>query len=69
MTLRVAVAGASGYVGGELLRLIANHPELELATVTAGENSGEKLGQFHPHLSKFFTFSAGRDFSPKACKS
>lgn len=53
MTLRVAVAGASGYVGGELLRLIANHPELELATVTAGENSGEKLGQFHPHLSKF----------------
>ena len=53
MTIRVAVAGASGYVGGELLRLIANHPELEVATVTAGENSGEKLGQFHPHLSKY----------------
>lgn len=53
MTIRVAVAGASGYVGGELMRLIANHPQLELATVTAGDNSGEKLGQFHPHLSKY----------------
>lgn len=53
MTFKVAVAGASGYVGGELLRLISNHPELELATVTAGENAGEQLGKFHPHLSRY----------------
>ena len=36
MGVRVAVAGASGYAGGELLRLISDHPDLELGPVTAG---------------------------------
>ena len=40
MGTRVAVAGASGYAGGELLRLIAGHPGLELGPVTAGANAG-----------------------------
>lgn len=53
MTIRVAVAGASGYVGGELLRLIASHPHLELGAVTANSNAGEKLGRFHPHIPVF----------------
>ena len=53
MTIRVAVAGASGYVGGELLRLIAGHPNLELGAVTANSNAGERLGRFHPHIPAF----------------
>lgn len=53
MTYKVAVAGASGYVGGELLRLIADHPELEVTTVTAGENAGQSLSNFQPHLAKY----------------
>lgn len=51
MVLRVAVAGASGYAGGELVRLIDAHPELELATVTANSNAGKLLGDVHPHLA------------------
>lgn len=53
MVFRVAVAGASGYVGSELLRLIADHPELELGAVTAHSNAGETLGSIHPHLVTF----------------
>jgi N-acetyl-gamma-glutamyl-phosphate reductase len=50
MTVRVAVAGASGYAGGELLRLLLAHPEVEIGTVSAGSNVGTTLGQHHPHL-------------------
>jgi N-acetyl-gamma-glutamyl-phosphate reductase len=46
----VAVAGASGYAGGELLRLLAAHPELEIGTVTGHGSAGERLGQVQPHL-------------------
>jgi len=53
MVYSVAVAGASGYVGGELLRLLANHPELEVKTVTANSNVGERVGSLHPHLTEF----------------
>ena len=53
MSIQVAVAGASGYVGGELLRLIAAHPMLDLGHVTANSNAGEKLGKFHPHIPEF----------------
>ena len=48
MSLSVAIAGASGYVGGELMRLVAEHPELELKTVTANSNVGEKVSSLHP---------------------
>ena len=51
MGARVAVAGASGYAGGELLRLIAGHPDLELATVTADSNAGRLVGAVHPNLA------------------
>lgn len=53
MGLRVAVAGASGYAGGELLRLIAGHPELELAAATAHQQAGMPLATVHPHLSDY----------------
>ena len=51
MGARVAVAGASGYAGGELLRLLAGHPDLELGPVTADSNAGRLVGEVHPHLA------------------
>src|SRR3954469_2890733 len=50
MLTKVAVAGASGYAGGELLRLLLGHPEVEIGAVTAGSNAGERLGDLQPHL-------------------
>lgn len=50
MSLSVAVAGASGYAGGELLRLLAGHPDLSVTTVTAFSNSGQPLISVQPHL-------------------
>lgn len=50
MTLSVAVAGASGYAGGELLRLLANHPGVTVTTVTAHANAGQPLIAVQPHL-------------------
>ena len=51
MGARVAVAGASGYAGGELLRLLAAHPDLELGAVTADSNAGRPIAEVHPQLS------------------
>lgn len=50
MTFTVAVAGASGYAGGEMLRLLLAHPEAELRTLTAHSNAGTRLGEHQPHL-------------------
>ena len=50
MGTRVAVAGASGYAGGELLRLLSAHPDLEVGPVTAHASAGERLGDVHPQL-------------------
>jgi N-acetyl-gamma-glutamyl-phosphate reductase len=47
---RVAVAGASGYAGGEVLRLLLAHPEVEIGALTAGTSAGERLGALQPHL-------------------
>ncbi len=47
---RVAVAGASGYAGGEVLRLLLSHPDVEIGALTAGSNAGERLGALQPHL-------------------
>jgi N-acetyl-gamma-glutamyl-phosphate reductase len=46
----VAVAGASGYAGGELLRLVAGHPHLSLAVAAAGAAAGRSVAQVHPQL-------------------
>ncbi|MET0302486.1 MAG: N-acetyl-gamma-glutamyl-phosphate reductase [Microbacteriaceae bacterium] len=53
MSLTVAVAGASGYAGGELLRLLATHPEFRVTTVTAHSNAGQPLSAAHPHLLSY----------------
>lgn len=50
MSLSVAVAGASGYAGGELLRILAAHPEFDVTTVTAFQNAGQRLVDVQPHL-------------------
>ncbi|MDR3068140.1 MAG: N-acetyl-gamma-glutamyl-phosphate reductase [Cellulomonas sp.] len=50
MTFTVAVAGASGYAGGETLRLLAAHPQVAIGALTANTSAGTRLGEHHPHL-------------------
>ncbi len=47
----IAVAGASGYAGAELLRLLLAHPEVEIGALTAASNAGRALGELAPHLT------------------
>jgi N-acetyl-gamma-glutamyl-phosphate reductase len=49
-TYSVAVAGASGYAGGEALRLLLGHPQVRVGAVTAASNAGQRLGELQPHL-------------------
>lgn len=51
MGYTAAVAGASGYAGGELLRLLNGHPDIDIGTVTAGGSAGSALGNHQPHLT------------------
>lgn len=53
MTYKAAVAGASGYAGGEILRILASHPDIEVTTFTAHSNAGERLGDVQPHLRSY----------------
>src|SRR5690625_4375831 len=50
MAIRPAVAGASGYAGGELLRLLLARPQVEIGSLTAGGSAGSRLGEHHPNL-------------------
>ncbi|MEV5755061.1 N-acetyl-gamma-glutamyl-phosphate reductase [Actinoallomurus sp. NPDC052308] len=50
MGTRAAVAGASGYAGGELLRVLSGHPEFEIGALTAASSAGTLLGAHQPHL-------------------
>jgi len=50
MGFRVAIAGASGYAGAELLRLVSAHPDLDVIAVTAHGNAGQRVGEVHPQL-------------------
>ncbi|MEV0092911.1 N-acetyl-gamma-glutamyl-phosphate reductase [Streptomyces sp. NPDC050738] len=50
MAVRAAVAGASGYAGGEVLRLLLAHPGIEIGALTGNSNAGQKLGALQPHL-------------------
>lgn len=49
--LKVAVTGCTGYAGGELLRLLLGHPEVEIGAVTAVSSAGSRLGDLQPHLT------------------
>ncbi|MGI5483757.1 N-acetyl-gamma-glutamyl-phosphate reductase [Streptomyces lavendofoliae] len=50
MAVRAAVAGASGYAGGEVLRLLLGHPRVEIGALTGHSNAGQTLGALQPHL-------------------
>lgn len=50
MSYSVAVSGASGYAGGEVLRLLAQHPQVTIGAVTAHSSAGQRLGELQPHL-------------------
>ena len=50
--MRVNIVGASGYVGGELLRLLLKHPEIEIDSVTSERFSGKPVSSVHPNLRK-----------------
>ena len=52
--IRTAILGASGYVGGELLRLIAAHPELRAAKLFGDSKAGQPVSAVHPHLAPAF---------------
>jgi N-acetyl-gamma-glutamyl-phosphate reductase len=65
MGVRAAVAGASGYAGGELLRLLLGHPSVEIGAVTAGDNAGTRLGAHHPQLTPLAEQILG-DTTPEA---
>src|SRR3990172_13131476 len=49
--IRVGIIGATGYVGGELIRLLAAHPAVELVGLTGRERRGDPVGNVHPHLA------------------
>ena len=49
--IRAAILGASGYVGGELMRLIASHPAVEVGVAFGASNSGQPVASVHPHLA------------------
>ena len=57
--MRIGVVGASGYAGGELLRLLAFHPHFEVSAITAHSNAGELITSIHPQLQSY----AGKKFS------
>jgi LysW-gamma-L-alpha-aminoadipyl-6-phosphate/LysW-L-glutamyl-5-phosphate reductase len=58
--MKVGVIGASGYVGGELLRLLSTHPEVEVKMVTSRQKVGEYVHRIHPGLKGFIELA----FSP-----
>jgi len=57
--MKIGVVGASGYSGGELLRLLAGHPSFEVSYIAAGSNAGALVTDLHPHLTSY----VGKRFS------
>ena len=51
--MKVGIVGASGYVGGEVLRLLISHPQVEVAMVTSRQYVGEYIHRTHPSLKGF----------------
>src|SRR5436305_13522397 len=64
--IRTAILGASGYVGGELLRLIAAHPQFEAARLFGESKAGQALGAVHPHLAAAYSGATVEKFEEGA---
>ena len=64
--IRTAILGASGYVGGELLRLIAAHPQLKATRLFGGGKAGLALGAVHPHLAATYADAVVEKFDESA---
>ena len=60
--MKIGVVGASGYAGGELLRLLSHHEKFKITYVSAGSNAGQQITSIHPHLLNF----ANRNFEKTA---
>ena len=57
--MKIGVVGASGYAGGELLRLLSLHPIFDVHVITAHSQAGELITSVHPHLQEY----VGKKFS------
>ena len=66
--IRVAILGASGYVGGELMRLIAAHPAIEVGVAFAASNAGQPVAAVHPHLALAYPEMAFAAWDPALLK-
>lgn len=64
--LKVGIIGASGYTGAELIRLLVNHPKVEIAHVTANQYAGKKVSFLYPNLTGIFDASFEKFDSQKA---
>jgi N-acetyl-gamma-glutamyl-phosphate reductase len=64
--IRIAILGASGYVGGELLRLIAAHPELRAAKLFGDSKAGQAVASVHPQLAPAYPDGAIERFDGDA---
>ena len=62
---RVGILGASGYIGGEALRLLLGHPCVEVAAATSVSNAGQPVTAVHPHLTKLTDLLFSADISPE----
>ena len=64
--IRTAILGASGYVGGELLRLVAAHPQLAVAKLCGDRKAGQQVGAVHPHLRSAYPDATIEQFDRKS---
>lgn len=62
---RVAILGAAGYIGGEVLRLLLAHPYVEVAAATAHSSAGQPVAAVHPHLTNVTDLKFAGDMSPE----
>ena len=63
--IRASILGASGYVGGEMLRLLAAHPGVEVGACFAATNVGQPLSALHPHLALAYPDPSFAAFAPE----
>ncbi|MFC1787093.1 N-acetyl-gamma-glutamyl-phosphate reductase [Halobacteriota archaeon] len=66
--MKVGIIGGAGYTGGELLRLLVNHPDAEIVAVTSRRFNGKPISVVHPHLSEILDLSFGEFSTSEVAK-